>query len=492
MNEVTVAAEEEGGGSDFFSQLPAILRARKWWIIVPLVLGIVAALAAIYFLPRTYRSTAVILVQSPKLPGDVVGATPGDNVDRRILRIEEQVTSRPALLELIEQHSLYASERARKPLSEIVEKMRSNIALTPVTGNTASDPNAEKTISFTLSFDYDRPAEAQAVTQDLMTRILELDASQNTAQATGTVQFLADQSNELQSKISQLEGQISAISARNGRALSNATPILGGSGGMDVQIAQLQRENALLQAQRRSLASSDDRDPLVVAAEAQLAAARAVYSDTHPDVIFARQRVREARAAAQAKPKTDTTQAIDQQIALNNAQIGEMRAAKSRDMAQVASSISAQAQGPLAEQQIAQLQQRLTGLNDQKKLVDGRLLAARAGARADDEQMGQRLSIVEPPVVPDKPHSPNRYLLAGAGPGGGLLLGLVLALAIELIRRPVRGLKGLTAILGEPPMAAIPVIPAKPTKSVKPGSKSKSRRGFFSRLLRRRPETVRE
>ena len=87
-----------GGGEGFLSQLPVILWQRRWWIGIPLVAGALAAVAAIFLLPTTYRSTAVLLVQSPQLSGDVIGGLPDNSIDRRIARIREQVTSRPDLL----------------------------------------------------------------------------------------------------------------------------------------------------------------------------------------------------------------------------------------------------------------------------------------------------------------------------------------------------------------------------------------------------------
>ncbi|UZK67734.1 Wzz/FepE/Etk N-terminal domain-containing protein [Sphingomonas sp. M1-B02] len=475
--------ENEGAseaGENFIGQIPSILWQRKWWMIFSILLGIAAAAAAIYLLPTIYRSSAVILVQSPKLPGDLVGASQPDNVDRRVARIREQITSRPDLLALIDTHGLYPGERARQPLSEIVEKMRSAIVLTPAASATG-EGSSDKTISFELSFDYPQPAQAQAVAQDLVTQILELDASQNSTQAASTVQFLSDQSNELQRQISALEGQIASISARNGRALSGGAPVMTNSGGLEVQISTLQRENAQLRAQRQAASIVDDRDPGVAAAEAQYSAVRAIYSDQHPDVIAARQRIEEAKAQARTKPKASISNQIEQQIAFNESQIAALQASRGRESAQIATALEAQSRGPLAEQQIAQLQQRLTGLNEQMKSVSGRLLAARAGVRADDEQMGQRLSIVEPPIIPDTPHSPNRLLLGGLGAGGGILLGLLLAFAVEMILRPVRSPQMLSAILGEAPLAAIPII-----RSKSASARRRGQRGWFGRLLKRK------
>ena len=123
---------EQGGGGSFIQQLPIILWQRKWWIIVPTVLGIIGAIAAIFLIPPVYRSNAIMLVESPQLPSEVIGSDDVDIVDRRIARIRQQVTARPDLIALIERHGLYASERKSKPLSEVIERvMNSEITHAP-------------------------------------------------------------------------------------------------------------------------------------------------------------------------------------------------------------------------------------------------------------------------------------------------------------------------------------------------------------------------
>src|SRR3546814_4554561 len=102
--------------------------------------------------------------------------------------------------------------------------------------------------------------------------------------------------------------------------------------------------------------------------------------------------------------------------------------------------------------------QRLAAVNTQYEQVQNRLLSARAGVRAEDEQMSERLSVVEPPVIPDQPNWPNRPLIAAIGVLGGLGVGMLLALAVELFLRPIRDPAALKGLLGAPPIGIIPVI----------------------------------
>jgi hypothetical protein len=76
----------------------------------------------------------------------------------------------------------------------------------------------------------------------------------------------------------------------------------------------------------------------------------------------------------------------------------------------------------------------------------------------ESEQKGERFTLIEPPLVPEEPSSPNRSLV--------LLLGLVLSLAaaiaipmfLEALDARVRGQRDLTTLVSAPPLAVIPWI----------------------------------
>jgi uncharacterized protein involved in exopolysaccharide biosynthesis len=462
MNDLLLSSDEDaaGGGGGLLAYLPAILWQRRWWIVVPLIIGVLASVAAALLIPPRYQSSAVMLVQSAQLPDEIIGALNDSLIERRIAAIRQRVTSRPDLIELINRHGLYADRRSSEPLSDIIEDMRDSITLTPSTVELPSSGADQRTIAFELAFQYDEAAPAQAVVQNLMDRILELDAGGNLEQATNTAQFLGDQASNLEQQIAEVQNQIATINTRYGGILGSAgTVIASGGGSYDVQIAALQRDNANLIAQKDLAQSSSNRDPVVTNAEAALAGARAVYAESHPDVVMAKQRLEEARALARDNNQKLPLETIDQQIAFNNSQIAQLRAAKAQEEGRVQSQLSAQARAPLVQQQITALQQRLSGLNEQYQRIQERLLAARAGVRAEDEQMGQRLTVVEPPIIPDEPVWPNRLIVFGIGIGGGLALGLLLAAAVELLLRPIRDPKVLAAITGAPPLGVVPIIP---------------------------------
>src|SRR4051794_16220093 len=225
--------------------LPVILWQRRYYVLtcflVMLTLGVIAA----FGLPRTYRSTATLLVQSQDLPTTVVDSPTNGAVEQRIARIREQVLSRGDLIQLIEQDDLYPAERRTKPLSKIIEKMRHSTSVGALSSDIGQQSGTQNnTIAIAMSFDYPDPAKAQAVLQSFVTKFLSMSSEDVEDQASITVRFLQDQANKLQAQISDIEGQITALKEHNGAALaSTGAPPLLDTGSFSAQITSLQAEN---------------------------------------------------------------------------------------------------------------------------------------------------------------------------------------------------------------------------------------------------------
>ncbi|TZG27966.1 GumC family protein [Sphingomonas montanisoli] len=438
--------------------LPSILLQRKWFVLGPMFACEIAGLAFAFALPTRYQSSATIVVQSKDLPDDIANSPAGDMIDQRLAKIKQQVLSRPELIEIIQGNALYLDERRTQPLSQIIDKMRGDTDIVPVSSDFAPTArNRSNTIAFAISFTYDDPAKAQAVTQEFTQRLLRLDSSQLSNQANATVNFLRDQAQGIQIKVGEVEAQIEQIKSRNGLALSRLGGYVPNTSSYDIQISGLQRENTELMAKASGMANAGDDN--LAKAEAQLAAAKALYSDNHPDVIAAEQRVIEARALAKSVATKTTPNALSsKQIADNNRAIAALNAQRSSESARANATMSAQAGAPLIEEQLRQLQGRADGFRQSYDKVQASLMAAEAAQKMEIEQRGDRLVLVDPPTLPDRPSSPNRPLLIGGGIALGTFGGVMLALLIELFMRPIRGTASLQNLLGVGPLVVIPTI----------------------------------
>lgn len=456
MTETELSERPDSSPAWIVNHLPLILWQRRYYVLACFLAMVAVGTTLAFALPRTYRSTATLLVQSQDLPTTIVDAPMNGAVEQRIARIREQVLSRGDLIQLIEQDDLYPTDRRRQPLSKVIEKMRHATTVGALSSDIGQQSGTQNnTIAIAMTFDYPDAAKAQAVLQSFVSKFLSMDSQDVEDQASLTVRFLQDQANKLQSQISDIEGQLTALKARNGAALaaSGAPPLID-TGSFSAQITSLQSENRQLIAQIRR--PSERNDPLA-AAEAQLASAQAQYSDSHPDVIAAKERVAQLRRIAQS---SDNGSGLQEQIAANNAAIHQLMGQRDETLARANASMAGQARAPAIMEQAMQLENRATTLRNQYQQVSENLLKAQNSSRMASEQRAERLSLVEPANLPDRPYSPNRLLLIGAGAAAGLVLGLMLALGLELVTRPVRSPRQLEQ-LGLPVIGIVPLIKTK-------------------------------
>jgi len=451
--------------------VPIILWQRRYYVLTCFLVMLAVGVVAAFGLPRTYRSTATLLVQSQDLPTTLVDSPTNGAVEQRIARIREQVLSRGDLIQLIEQDDLYPRERRSQPLSKVIEKMRHSTSVGALSSDIGQQSGTQNnTIAIAMSFDYPDPGKAQGVLQSFVSKFLTMDSQDVEDQATLTVRFLQDQATKLQTQISDIEGQLTALKARNGSALaSSGMPPMLDTGSFSAQIASLQNENRQLLAQSRRGNGND----ALSSAEAALAAAQAQYSDSHPDVIAAKERVKQLRMMGSTTPDNS----VQEQIAANNAAIRQLMGQRDDTMARANAAVAGSSRAPAILEQAMQLENRATSLRNQYQQISENLLKAQNSARMATEQRAERLSLVEPANLPDRPFSPNRPLLIAAGAAAGLLLGLILALAIEFVNRPVRSPRQLEQL-------DIPVIGLVPLLKSKPQARTGRLRGFLSREKR--------
>ena len=467
--------EDEGGG--FIKALPSILWQRRWLIAIPTLLCTIGGLAAAFLIPPTYRAESTLVIESQQLPSELVASPVNDMVEERIARVRQRVLSRPDLIQLIRQNNLYPND-ADAPLSKIIDKMRKATNIEAIGANTTSSGwrggGNSDTIAFEISFDYPDPAAAQLVVQQYVNSFLDLDAKSRSEDAAGAATFLGDQAAAIQRQIQDVEAQISQIRSQNGAVLAfqgkDTSDPASSAAQIDSEIAGLVSQNSQL----ASTPAPDDTDPDVKAAEQAVRSLKAKFADTHPDVTAAEAQLAAAKAAADKKPKQPNP--VTGQIKANNAKIAALRDAKSMIMSQgsVAKALSAQA--PEVAGRVDALEQKAQGLRDQYAGIATKLQSAQVSSRMESENKGERLSVADPPVVPDTPSWPNRPVVIVGGVFAGLAIGLGLSLLVELLFRPVRGTESLRHATGRPPLVVIPLLDRKPSLLVR----------LFERLSRRR------
>ena len=447
----------EGSASSLVNYLPLILWQKRYYILAPFLLLLACGIAAAFLLPTIYRSSATLLVETQDLPKDLVQSPTTGAIDQRVARIREEALSRGNLISIMEQNDLYSSERRSEPLSKIIEKMRHATVVGALAGDIGQQSGSQSnTIAISMSFDYPDAAKAQSVLQNLVAKFLTTDTQNVEDQAVVSVRFLQDQATKLQMQIAPIERALTVLKTTNGAALaaSGAAPMID-TGSFSAQIAALQSDNRQLLAQSRR---PIEGNPVLAAAETALATAQAKYSDTHPDVAEARQRVEVLRRSTPARP--DEGAGIQQQIAANSQAIQSLMGQRDAMLARASSAMAGQTRAPAVMEQASQLENRAATLRVQYQQVSENLMKAQNSARMASEQRADRLTLVEPASLPDRPTSPNRPLIIAAGALAGLGLGLLIVLGLEFVRRPIRSPRQVE-LLGFPVLGVVPFLAAR-------------------------------
>ena len=211
--------EQEGLGlTDYI----AILRRRRWYLIVPAVVIFAVAVAVAMLMPATYRSEATILIEQQQIPQDLVRSTVTSYADQRVQIISQRVMTTANLSNVIEKYDLYAAERKQEPMSVVVEQLRQNIGLKMVSADVV-DPRSgsakKATIAFTLSFDNGSPQTAQRVVNELVSLFLDENLRKRREAAKEASSFLAGEAERLATQIADLEAKVARFKEEHGENL---------------------------------------------------------------------------------------------------------------------------------------------------------------------------------------------------------------------------------------------------------------------------------
>ncbi|MGH9479222.1 MAG: GumC family protein [Terriglobales bacterium] len=463
------------------------LARRRWiWILVPAIVVAGATVAGARYLPKTYRSEALILVEPQRVPTDFVTPTVSSDVALRLETIEEQILSRTQLSQLIQQYGLYRGLQLTP--DQQVTRMLGDIIVVPTVDSTR--PNSPIT-AFTITFSASDPVLAQEVTSKLSSLFISENLQARSQQAEGTEAFISGQLTQADQTLHTLEGQLKQLKSQYMGSLpeqqsANLT-VLG-----QLQTALQTNSDALARAQQQktyltSLGQAVEElgpngapmgtppDPLSVElrnAKTQLAIAEQQYTPEHPDVISLVAQVKAltaqvaAEAAAKPKPKAGAKAPApgllpqDQgQVALLDKEIQQ----RTKDQTAIQTKIDAMQK---RIEQLPEVEEKLTNLQNSynvAKANDTVLLqkqaAAAMGAAMEQQSEGEGFRMIDPANLPLKPYSPNLLRIDTVGACGGLVLGLGLAFLMDMREGVARNELDVAYYTKMPILAALPTLP---------------------------------
>jgi uncharacterized protein involved in exopolysaccharide biosynthesis len=204
----------------------------------------------------------------------------------------------------------------------------------------------------------------------------------------------------------------------------------------------------------------------------QLALISEKYSENHPDVIKMKSRIEKLENEIAREAQNPPAYADDDMQADDPEQLGmklqieqidkELEAYKVRrdKLEEKLSSYETRLSAtPDLERQYRELLRDYENASLKFRDLKGKELEANVAEELEKKSKGERFSIIEPPMLPEKPIRPNRAAIGIVGVLLAFLLAGAYVVVLELMDHSIRGSHSILAITGVPPLAVIPFIP---------------------------------
>lgn len=281
-----------------------------------------------------------------------------------------------------------------------------------------------------------------------------------------------------------LRRELKALGAETGQPIKAAAVVTDELAQLRIQLLEARRRYApdhpdvkWLQSLVDGLESQLERpvasDPVaqmeaeVTRLEGEVEAARKRYAANHPDLQWLelvlgslQQELESARAeqgsgSASADPAYRRIE-VELEATENELQAARDEADLLRD--KVAELEQRLMRAPMVEQEYRVLVRDYENAYSKYKEITAKQLEAEVAESLETERKGERFTLIEPPLLPQRPTSPNRLaiLFVGSVLAVGIALGIVAMR--EALDHSVRGARGVQAATGLAPLALIPPV----------------------------------
>lgn len=424
---------------------------RKWWVLIPFLLTVLAGLAYALITPKIYEAQTLILVQAQKVPQDYVREIVSTNVEDRLRTITQQVTSRTNLEKIIQEFKLYTGPGdSNIILEEKVELFRASIAIDIARGGSGGN-------AFAISFSDRDPKKAMAVTNTLASNFISENLKIRESQALGTSGFLTDELESVKRRLMEKENRLKIYREKfMGGLPEQLQTNLSILERLQAQLDQLHSnlrdaENRKIIVQQRtteeqqrrpnarvSLPDQGEEATDFTALKNQLATLEAKYTQKHPDVIRLKKMIEKLKAketeidSREAGPNsgtemerpvlTEADQALKRQLQDIELEIQNIRAEIRKVNSQVKWYQTKVEETPKREQELLSLRRDYENLKELYDSLLSRKLEAEIAVSMEKKQKGEQFRVIDPAKIPIRPVKPDIRKI--------ILLTLVLGLAL--------------------------------------------------------------
>lgn len=391
------------------SELMNLIRRRFWLIFAIAVIGTLATLAYVLTRPPSFQAAAVIQVQLPTVTD---GQEPQSGSAQLLQAIQQRLTTRENLIEVIDRHQLFA-DAPGLPLDKKVDLLRASVTFETVAsaaGQAYGQPNAVSAIIIFATLG--TADQAARVANDFAQGILDQSNLGQQSRADQNVKFYQGEERRVWSEITAMEDAIAAYQNAHAETLPAQRDA------RRDELINLDSDLRTLEQQRLAL-------------EGQAAGIRAIKTPRETD---------------------------RRQLEALTAQLTVLESQRTGLATRRAAVTAAEAATPEVEAVLNGYTRQLQQLQDQYQVISQRMAEAETTQRLSDRQQAERFTLLERALTPEYPQGGGRKKLAILGAVGSLFGGLALAFVLDLMRPVVRTAAQMERQLDLRPVVSIPQI----------------------------------
>lgn len=333
----------------------------------------------------------------------------------------------------------------------------------------------EQTLAKFKEQNVDRMPEISSLNRELLDR-----TDRDIAETERRIEALKERKTYLEVEMAQVKRFETLRSERGERVLSptdrlhilevDLSTLRARYGASHPDVVRLERE---VQAMAEQVGGAGRRQGLN--AEIELAQSKVVelsarYNPNHPDVRKAMARLEELRASASSseikqvepsKPVEPDNPAYLQfraQVNGTNAELQSMHG-KLQGLHDKRADLERRlAETPSVEGEYRALLREYENTVAQHREIAAKQMQAQLSESMESGRKGERFTLIEPPLLPEEPHRPNRLAIFLAGILLAITGSLTAVGVAEAMDNSVRGRSGVMAVTGVPPLGIVPII----------------------------------
>ncbi len=186
-----------------------VIKRRKNYIVITWFLISAISVVVAFYLPKTYRSTANLLIEAP-IPTNIVESTVSQYADLQIHSIYQRSLTTNNIISIIESNGLYKDlEVDGFDKHELVEQFKKNLEIGLTTSSLIPQAAAGKAeVAFDISFSDAEANKAQEIVSRLVTLFIEENDKARAHRANTATGFLLEESEKLKNELQEIDNRI--------------------------------------------------------------------------------------------------------------------------------------------------------------------------------------------------------------------------------------------------------------------------------------------